>query len=121
MPPAIKQNDSAAAAAMTAAAAAIALAEKTHETAAALAKAKGDSDVAAAILTTDIGYIKADIREIKDSIKTLGDDFVTHVEFKEAMKSINEQLKPLKNVIYGLVGLILIAVIGAILKVVLTQ
>lgn len=51
--------------------AAIALAEKTSATAEALATAKVASDIATAVLHTDIGYIKTDIGEIKTTLKEL--------------------------------------------------
>ena len=55
----------------TAIAVALALATKTAQTAEALAQAKVTSDATAAVLATDISYIKLDIGEIKSVLKDL--------------------------------------------------
>jgi len=52
-----------------------------------------------AVLGSDVQYIKEDIRTIKTS---LNQTYVTKNEFD-----------PIKKVVYGLVGLILTAVVGA--------
>jgi len=98
---------------------AIALADKSHETLSALAKAKNESDVANAIVSTDISYIKSDISEIKDSLKTIRDDFVTHSEFLAFRDKLQEQIRPIKNIVYGLVGGILLAVLAGVLSLVI--
>lgn len=104
----------------TAMAAAIALADKANAAMVTMANAKAATDISAAILTNDIAYIKNDMREIKKSIETIKDeikdDFVTRRELVESLKSIEDQIKPIKTIIWGLVGTILLAVIGAILK-----
>lgn len=51
-----------------AAATALQLAEKTQATAEALAHAKVQSDIKIAEMSVDIGYIKADVKEIKDTL-----------------------------------------------------
>ena len=52
-----------------------------------------------AVLGSDVQYIKEDIRTIKTS---LNQTYVTKNEFE-----------PIKKVVYGLVGIILTAVVGA--------
>ena len=53
-------------------------------------------------------FIKEAIGEIKTEIRTLKDDFVTQKEFA-----------PVKGIVYGLVTIILLAVVGAIIALVL--
>lgn len=55
-------------------------------------------------IANDIGYIKEDIKDIKD---TVGSTYVT-----------KDQFEPIRNIVYGLVGLILTAVVVAILAIV---
>ena len=72
------------AAATAAAETAIALATKTAQTAEALASAKVASDMALALVGADIGYIKVDIKEIKDSLKEItsrDDSYVLKEDF----------------------------------------
>lgn len=56
---------------------------------------------------TDIEYLKRDIREIKESLRQ---DLVHKDEFT-----------PVRNVVYGMVGLILVSVIGAIVALVIRK
>jgi hypothetical protein len=75
-------------------------------------------------------YTKADLLELemKNLIKQNGDD---HKVILEQIKSINKKLDesfvtkdefdPVRNVVYGLVGMLLVAVLGAIVKLVIIQ
>ena len=60
-----------------------------------------------AVMANDIGYIKTDVVEIK---KKLEADYVTRAEFD-----------PIKKVVYGLVGIVLTGVAGAILSLVIQK
>ncbi len=65
-------------------AAVLTLATATANTAQELAKAKVASDVTAAVLAADIGYIKLDVAEIKRAVKALSDrdsQYVTKDDF----------------------------------------
>lgn len=62
----------------------------------------------AAVVATDIAYIKRDIGEIKDSVRGLSSEYVTKAEFD-----------PVKRIVYGLIGVLGIATMGALLKLVL--
>lgn len=64
----------------------------------------------AAIVATNIDWIKKDIGEIKEALKCLSSEYVTQVEFR-----------PIRQLVYGLVGLILIAVVGALLALVIIR
>jgi hypothetical protein len=68
------------------------------------------SATAAAVVATNIDWIKKDISEIKESLKSMSCDYVTQVEFR-----------PIRSLIYGLVGLILVAVVGALLALVILK
>lgn len=61
-------------------------------------------------LSYDIQYIKRDIAEIKQTIKEGKEDFVSRAEFA-----------PIKQIVYGLVGLILTGVVGALLTLIIRQ
>lgn len=63
--------------------------------------------IAAAVLKNDIDHIKLDIAEIKDGFKEMRACYLTKTEFE-----------PVKKVVYGLVTIILIAVVGAVLALV---
>lgn len=58
-----------------------------------------------ALIKQDIGYIKRDVRTIKRRVEA---NYVTRAEFE-----------PIQKLVYGLVGLILVSVIGAVLGIVL--
>lgn len=57
-----------------------------------------------AVIQNDLGYVKRDISEIKSTVTT---GYVSQTEFK-----------PIKQIVYGLVSLILIAVVGAMVSLV---
>ena len=69
------------------------------------------TDVAAAMaannatLVADIKYIQRDIAEIKVSIKEISTHFVTREEFD-----------PIKRIVYGMIGVLGLATMGAIFK-----
>lgn len=66
-----------------------------------------DTDVAVkmAEFGRDLSYIKSSVDDIKNSIDS---DYVSKDEFE-----------PIKKIVYGLVGLILIAVVGALMTLVI--
>ena len=64
---------------------------------------KGDDNTA--VILNDLSYIKRDVKEIKDTLKK---DYVTRSEFE-----------PIKNVVYGVVGLMLTGVVGALITLIL--
>lgn len=60
-----------------------------------------------AVIKNDIGYIKDDIKALRNMQET---NYVT-----------NDQFEPVKRIVYGLVTLILIAVVGALVSLVVRQ
>ena len=64
-----------------------------------------DESETLAVLANDVAHIKADIAEIKQSMIN---SYITRVEFE-----------PVKKVVYGLVTIVLIAVVGALVALVI--
>lgn len=60
-----------------------------------------------AVIANDIAYMKNDIHDIKSNV---AQGYVTKDEFE-----------PIKKIVYGLVGLILVAVVGALLSLVVIR
>lgn len=63
-----------------------------------------------ALLKQDVGYIKAAIDELKDALAANSLTYVSRSDFD-----------PVKNIVYGLVGLILIGVVGAVVSLVIIK
>lgn len=87
-----------------AAAAALELATRATQTAEALAKAKVTSDTTAAVLAADIGYIKTDISEIKQTLK----DFA----LKDTQYVLKDDFNFWRNILVS--GLLLTLAVGVI-------
>lgn len=64
-------------------------------------------EVKIAVIQNDVDYLRTRVDEISDK---LDDKFVTQVEFD-----------PIRKLVYGIVGLILVTVVGAILSVVINR
>jgi len=60
-----------------------------------------------AVIQNDLSYIKKEIGEIKGLVQ---EQYVTKNEFE-----------PIKKIVYGMIGLILIAVVGALLALVIKK
>jgi hypothetical protein len=65
------------------------------------------SDTALALVAQDVKYIQRDVMEIKSK---LDQDYVSRAEFE-----------PIKKIIYGLISLILVAVVGAVISLVVRK
>lgn len=77
--------------------------------------AKSESDkINLAVAINDINTIKGDVKEIKEKLEK---GYVTMQEFD----SLKEQVNTLKNIMYGMIGLVMIAFIGALIKIVFIQ
>lgn len=90
----------------TSTAVALALATATAKTAEELAKAKVDSDVTAAVLAADIGYIKLDIAEIKEVIKSFSN--------RDAQYVLKDDFTFWRNLLVG--GLLVTIFIGIVMN-----
>ena len=69
------------------------------------------SAVELAVIANDITYIKKEVSVISEKLEQ---DYVTRVEF-------NSKFDPIQKIIYGLVGLILTAVVGALVSLVVLK
>jgi len=65
------------------------------------------NDTSFAVISNDISYIRRDVSEIKQRLEG---DYVT-----------KEQFAPIQKLVYGLVSLILVAVVGALMALVLQR
>lgn len=68
---------------------------------------KTDTDTKLAVIANDVGYIKAEVQNIQRQLEV---QYVTRAEFE-----------PVKKVVYGLVALVLTAVIGALVGLVVIK
>ena len=85
--------------------------EVIADTATAAAKTLTETaTAAAALMGNDIAYIKRDISDIKSTLKELSFEYVTKDEFA-----------PVKNLVFGLVSLILVAVFSALVGMVILK
>ncbi len=67
-----------------------------------------ESNIQLGILINSVESLKSDIKELKEKFDKLGDKYVTKIEFT-----------PVRNVVYGMVGLFLVGILTAILKLVI--
>ena len=75
-------------------------------------KKTGVEAVDIAVMARDIEYIKKEVDGVSKKVTDL-DDKVSKNYVSQ------EEFKPIKMLVYGLVGIILVAVIGALLKLVI--
>lgn len=64
-----------------------------------------ESNIQLGILIQSVDSLKEDIKELKDKFDKLGDKYVTKIEFT-----------PVRNVVFGMVGLFLVGILTTILK-----
>lgn len=74
------------------------------------------SDIKAnlAVNSSETMNIKTSITEIKSDIKEIKNDFITRREMTETLTALKEEFSPLKKIVYGFVGFVLIGFIGAL-------
>lgn len=88
---------------------------------AAMQKDLSDIKASLAVNTSETANIKANISEIKSDIKDIKQDFVNRREFTEGLETVRQEILPLKKFIYGLIGFILLAVMGALVNLILKK
>lgn len=73
-----------------------------------------DLNTKVAVILNDVTHIREEIGDIKTEL---------HDQREENRKDLvrKEEFEPVKKIVYGLVGLILVAVVGAIVALVVTQ
>lgn len=67
-----------------------------------------------ALIQKDVSYMKEKFDEVKEQISGMDGKLNSHYITKE-------EFEPVKKIVYGLVGVILLAVVGAIVSLVLTS
>jgi hypothetical protein len=67
-------------------------------------------------LAVELEYIKKDVEEVKGDVKELN---VKVEKYYLTIKQFEAEFKPVRNIIYGMVGLILTLVLTAILYLVI--
>jgi len=72
-----------------------------------------------AVNTNETANIKASISEIKVDIKEIKNDFVNRREFTDSLIEIRKEISPIKKIVYTIGMAIIIAVIGALLKLII--
>ena len=76
-------------------------------------------------VAVDIGYIKEDVAEIKAKTSQLevhlNSTYITKQEFEDYKKLVETDLRPIRLIVYGLVALILTAVIVAVVSLVVVK
>jgi hypothetical protein len=87
----------------------------------AVLKELSDIKASLAVNTNETANIKGSVTEIKTDIREIKNDFVSRREFNDGLTAVREEITPIKKVVYGMVGLILLAVVGAIVQTVLTN
>ena len=66
-----------------------------------------DEKITTALIAKDIEYIKKEVNKISDKLQK---NYVTQTEFR-----------PVKNLVYGLVGTVLLAVVGSLVGLVVIK
>lgn len=82
-------------------------------------KELSDIKASLAVNTSETANIKSSVNEIKVTIKEIQHDFVNRREFTEGIMAVREEINPIRKIVYGMVGLILIAFVGAMVSFVL--
>lgn len=68
-----------------------------------------------AVNTNETQNIKSTITEVKTSVSQIQQDFVSRREFNDRSSTIEEQISPLKKIVYGCVALVLTGFVSSIL------
>ncbi len=84
-----------------------------------IADRRNSTEAALIGLTKDFQYLQKDITEIKKDVKDIKNDTITRREHEEFKKDITGQITTLRNQIYGVAGIVISAVIYAVINQVL--
>jgi hypothetical protein len=66
---------------------------------------------------TTFALIKKDIQEIYKDIS----HFITRREFESEIEKLSARLSPVEKIVYGFTGMLLVAVIGALVRLVIKE
>lgn len=71
--------------------------------------------------TNETSNIKATVNEIKTTVKEIQNNYITRREHDSDLSAIREEISPIRKFVYGLISVVLLAVIGAVLALVVRQ
>ena len=74
-----------------------------------------DSKISAALVIVAVERIQADIKEMEQRLN----DYVLQLVFDSHRQYVDQRLKPLEKLVYGLVGLVLVGVVTAVMTLVI--
>lgn len=86
-----------------------------------LLKELSDIKASLAVNTSETANIKGSVTEIKTDIREIKQDFVSRREFNDGLTAVRDEIGLLKKIVYGGVGLILVAVVSALVRLVLAD
>lgn len=68
-----------------------------------------------AVNTNETANMKTSLSKIETSVSAIQADFVSRREFNDRMTTVEEQMSPLRKIVYGCVALILVGFMGGII------
>lgn len=77
------------------------------------------TDVQLALINQRLDQLGNSVNEVKTDVKSIKDETSTHFATKEELGYIKEKLAFHDRILYGFIGLIVVAVFGAILRLVI--
>ena len=84
-----------------------------------LMKELSDIKSSLAVNTNETQNIKSVVGEIKIDLRSIRDDYITRREFGESLGTLQDQLTPIKRLMYGLMTAIGLTILGALFKLIL--
>lgn len=84
-----------------------------------LMKELSDIKASLAVNTNETQNIKKSMDEIKSDIREIKNDFVNRRELNEIITAVYEQISPIKKAMYGVVSLIVLAVVSGVVKLII--
>lgn len=77
--------------------------------------AETEDEVRLALLKESIDRMEKDAAEFESKLETKFNEYVLKIVFESQKERIDDRIKPLERLIYGMVALILIAVVTALI------
>lgn len=68
-----------------------------------------------AINTNETQNIKITLLKVENSVTQIQSDFISRREFNDRISTVEEQISPLKKVVYGCIALILVGFVSGLL------
>jgi hypothetical protein len=83
--------------------------------------AEPDDEVRLALLKDSIQRIEKDAAEFEGRLEKKFNEYVLKIAFEAQKDRLDDRIKPLERLVYGMVGLILIAVVTALIATVVVS